>query len=341
MTQQKQPTAADKSHTHTPGTPKGRQIWHDLFLMLCGVVSYIFGWTAFILSQDITSGGLGGLATIIQIATSIPATIPYNLINVGLLVLAFIFVGRKFAVKTFIGVAMLFFAVPIGQALFTPTDTPQGMEIYNNLPDIVTRIIPNVGPLLSADEPFVALVLGSILCGIGLGFVFSANGSTGGTDVVVAIINKYKNISLGKAMIMVDACIISTGALVSHYMGPKYGWDVALGKLAFSVVQIVVVGWMLDFFMNANKQSVQFMIFSLHSQEISDAITQRLHRGCTILHARGGYTGKEAEVVLVVARKNYTVPIYRIVKEIDPNAFVSEATVRGVYGQGFDVLSKK
>lgn len=318
-----------------------KQFIRDMFTIFLGVVIYAFGWTAFILSQDITSGGLAGLTTIIQFATNIPVTYPYYIINGILMVLAFVFVGRKFTFRTLIGVGMIFFVLPFAQALFTPLSTEQGRMVYENLPNFVTNIIPNVGPLLAEDEPFVALVVGAILCGIGMGMVFSANGSTGGTDVVVAIINKYKNISLGNAMIMLDACIVITGAVISHYYGPQYSWTTALGKLAFSVVEIVLVGQMLDYIMNLNKQSVQFLIFSLKHQEISDAITQRLHRGSTILHAQGGYTQKDAKVVLIVARKYQSLSIYRIIKEIDPNAFVSEAVVRGVYGNGFDALDSR
>lgn len=333
-------TASTSSAFPTPRS-SGRQLLHDLFTVFCGVLSYAFGWTAFILSQDITSGGLAGLTTIIQLATNIPVTYPYYIINGLLMVMAFVFVGRKFAFRTLIGVGMIFFVLPVAQALFTPLGTEQGRIVYEKLPHFITEVVPNVGPLLVADEPFVALVLGSILCGIGMGLVFSANGSTGGTDVVVAIINKYKNISLGKAMIMVDACIITSGAIISHYFGPQYSWTEALGKLAFSVVQIVLVGQMLDFLMNMNKQSIQFMIFTPKYEEISEAITKRLHRGCTILHAEGGYSREDAKVILIVAKKNHTVSIYRIIKEIDPNAFVSEATVRGVYGKGFDALATR
>lgn len=317
-----------------------RQILNDIFLIFGGVVVYTFGWTAFVLSQDITSGGLAGITTIIQTATSIPASEPYMYINMALMVLAFIFVSPKFAIRTLIGVGMLFLTIPVGQALFTPMDA-HGIEVYNNLPTFLTNLLPHVGPLLAPDEPFVALVLGSILCGIGLGMVFSANGSTGGTDIIVAIINKYKNISLGRAMILVDACIVITGAVVSHYMGPQYSWAVAMGKLAFSVVEFVIVGLMLDFFMNRNKQSVQFMIFSKKNDEIADAVVKHLDNGCTILHAEGGFSHSQGKVLLLVTKKNATLSVYRLIREIDPDAFVSEAVVKSVYGKGFSTLMAK
>ncbi|WP_242396749.1 YitT family protein [Porphyromonas gingivicanis] len=290
----------------------------------------------FILSQEITSGGLAGITTIIQIATDIPATIPYNIINVGLLVLALVFLGWKFTVHTAIGVGMIFVTFPIGQALFTPADS----EVYAKIWPWLKELVPNVGPLLSAEEPFLALVLGSMLCGLGLGLVFSVNGSTGGTDVIVAIINKYKNISLGRAMIMVDAVIVVSGCLVSHY-AKGMPWGMALGKLAYSFVEIIIVAQTMDFFLNSNKQSIQFFINSLKYEQINDAIINKLNRGCTIIEAQGGYSKNPAKILMVVARKSMRKQLMEIVREIDPKAFVSEGIVHGVYGEGFDTMRRE
>lgn len=332
-------TQTGKTAVLTRPKTKPWSVARELLTILLGVISYTIGWTGFVLSQNITSGGLAGITTIIQIATNIPATIPYYIINIFLLVLALVFLGWRFSVRTVIGVGMLLVTIPIGQALFT--DPIAQADVYNNIWPWLRNLLPNFGPLLVAREPFIALLLGSILCGIGLGFVFSVNGSTGGTDVIVAIINKYKNISLGRAMIMVDATIVITGALVSHYMGPKYEWGEALGKLAFSVVEIVVCAQTMDFFLGSNKQSVQLFINSLRAEEISHAITHQLNRGCTLLHAEGGYSHAPAKVVMVVVRKNMQKPVMDIVRTIDSKAFVSQAVVHGVYGEGFDPIVQK
>ncbi len=308
----------------------------ELLTMFLGVLCYTLGWTAFILAQEITSGGLAGITTVIQIATDIPATIPYNIINVGLLVLALVFLGWKFTIHTAIGVGMIFFTFPVGQALFTSADS----EVYTKIWPWLRELVPNVGPLLSAEEPFLALVLGSMLCGLGLGLVFSVNGSTGGTDVIVAIINKYKNISLGRAMLMVDAVIVVSGCLVSHYV-KGLPWTEALGKLAYSFVEVIIVAQTMDFFLNSNKQSIQFFINSLKYEEINDAIINRLNRGCTIIEAQGGYSKNPAKILMVVMRKNMRKQLMDIVREIDPKAFVSEGIVHGVYGEGFDAMKKE
>lgn len=319
-----------------PRKNKSLGLAKELLTMFLGVVCYTLGWTAFILSQEITSGGLAGITTIIQIATDIPATIPYNIINVGLLVLALVFLGWKFTIHTAIGVGMIFFTFPVGQALFTPADS----DVYTKIWPWLRELVPNVGPLLSAEEPFLALVLGSMLCGLGLGLVFSVNGSTGGTDVIVAIINKYKNISLGRAMIMVDAVIVISGCLVGHYV-KGMPWGVALGKLAYSFVEVIIVAQTMDFFLNSNKQSIQFFINSLKYEQINDAIINKLNRGCTIIEAQGGYSKNPAKILMVVARKSMRKQLMEIVRQIDPKAFVSEGIVHGVYGEGFDTMRRE
>lgn len=324
---------------HYPDPRKSTDFLRDILIIFAGVVLYTFGWTAFILSQDITSGGLAGIVTIVQLATNIPATIPYYILNGGLLILAIFVLGLHFSLKTIIAVGMLFLTIPVGQALFTPM-VGQGLDVYNNLPHFLTEMLPNFGPLLAPDEPFVALIIGASICGAGLGLVFSANGSTGGTDIIVAIVNKYSTLSLGRAMIFMDAIIVTTGAVVSHFFGPQYSWGTALGKLAFSFIEITIVGQMLDYIMNANKQSVQLLIVSTKYEQISEAVTQSLGYGCTILHGEGGYSHQPTHVVLVTIRKNMRGSLYQVINAVDPNAFISESTVHGVYGQGFDSLEK-
>lgn len=314
---------------------KRAQAWyfvHDFFFIILGVCLYVIGWTGFILSQEITTGGLAGITTIIQIATQIPANIPYNIINVGLLVISIIFLGWRYSVKTLIGVILMGIAIPIGQALFGDPDT----AVYHNLNSWLTDTIPNVGPLLKGER-FMAVIIGGILCGSGLFLVFHVNGSTGGTDVIVSIFNKYTTLSLGRAMILIDATIVTVSYFVNVYM---VGKDPQLGMelLTFSIVEVVFCSMTLDYWTNSNKHSIQLFIFSKKYKEINDAIISRLHRGCTLVHAEGGYSQEETRILMVVTRKAHLQSINRIIKEIDPDAFVSEGTVHGVYGRGFDIL---
>lgn len=295
-----------------------RYFFRDFVTIFIGCALYVFGWAGFILSQRITTGGLAGISTIFTIITGIDASIPYNSINILLLIIALVFLDKRFFFKTLIGIGILTFLVPIGTHIFADPINPH--------------------PLLSS-QPAMALVIGSIFCGLGLGIVFSANGSTGGTDVIVALVNKYKNLSLGRVMMMVDGLIVSFSYFANVYFAKNpLPSAQAIDLLVYSVVEVILVSATLDWYINSNKQSVQFFIFSLKYQEINDAITKRLHRGCTILDAHGGFSGQPGKVLLVVARKRQMVPVYRIIQEIDPTAFVSEGSVRGVYGEGFEKM---
>ncbi len=314
-------------------TSQVKSVLRDLLAMLMGVILYSVGWTGFILSQGVTTGGLAGITSIIQFATNIPVYIPYNIINVGLVIVSIIFLGWKFSLKTFIGVSMLFVFIPVGQALFGDPAS----AVYQNLASWLTSLIPNVGPLFTTDQSLLAVAFGGIFCGGGLFMVFNVNGSTGGTDVIVALFNKYKNISLGRALIMTDAVIIGASFLVNIYFRDM-AVQPAVESLALSAVEIIFCSVTLDFLTNSNKQSVQLFIFSKEYKKISDAIIVRLNKGTTLIHAEGGYSGNSSKILMLVVRKNMLQNVNRIVREIDPDAFVSQGTVHGVYGQGFDTL---
>ncbi|MDR0845718.1 MAG: YitT family protein, partial [Tannerella sp.] len=167
-----------------------------------------------------------------------------------------------------------------------------------------------------------------LICGAGLGIIFSSNGSTGGTDIVGAIVNKYRNISIGRALLLCDFVIIGSSYFVFH--------DVQ--KIVFGFVEMVVNNYVLDQIINANRQSVQFLIFSNKYAEIMEHIMTDLGRGCTLLDAEGGYSKLPIKVIILLAKNRESVTIFRLVKSIDQHAFISQSSVRGVYGEGFDPI---
>ena len=176
------------------------------------------------------------------------------------------------------------------------------------------------------------------MCGLGLGMIFSVNGSSGGTDVVVALISKYRNMSFGRIFIVVDGSIVLFSYIANVYLADiKIDALAAFDKLVMSFIEVVLLAMTMDWYTNNNRQSMQFMIFSSKYKEI---IISRLRRGCTVLEATGGYTGQSQKVLLVVVRKQYSVAISRIIEEIDPKAFVSQGAVKGVYGEGFESIKK-
>lgn len=299
--------------------------WKDILIVFLGICVYMFGFCTFIYPQRITTGGLAGISNLITLATGIGISIPYNTINIILLVIAFIFLDKTFFVKTLIGIGILVFVMPYASTWAVPNPALESSWTLKVL----------------ADSPPLALTLGAMLTGLGLGLVFSVNGSTGGTDVIVALVNKYKNISLGRIFIVLDGSIVILSYFINVYFAKNtIPQDHALNLLVYSILDVLITSITLDWYVNTNLQSVQFMIFSERYQEINDAITKKLKRGCTILDGAGGYTGKPVKVLLVVVRKRRSVGIGRLISEIDPKAFVSQCTVSGVYGEGFENVKK-
>ncbi len=299
--------------------------WKDVMTVVFGLVLYIITFSLFIYPQRITTGGLTGLCNIITILTGLPIDIPYNVINISLLVVTFLVLDKNFLLKTLISVSILAIMMPIATRWAVPD--PEAADAWKMV--------------VLADQPVVALIIGSLLIGLGLGFVFSVNGCTGGTDVIVAIISKYKNLSFGRIFMMVDGSIVIFSFFANAYLAKNtIPLDKAFELLIYSIIQVMMVSMALDWYIRSNKQSVQFMIFSPKYKEINEAIIKKLNRGCTIINGSGGYTGEERKILMVVARRRNTTMISKVVQEIDPNAFMSQAEVRGVYGQGFESIQK-
>ena len=274
-------------------------------MILLGTLMYGFGFNAFILSNEIVTGGVSGICALIFFASNgvIPVSVSYFVINVVLLLVALKILGLKFLIKTIFGVLSLSASLSFFEWLLQ-------------------------GKTLLPDEPFMSILIGAFLCGAGLGLVFSVGGSTGGTDIIGAVVNKYKNISIGRILLFCDFIIISSSFVLFH--------DVE--KIVFGFVEMFVSNNVLDMVLNGNRQSVQFLIFSQKYDEITDAIITKIGRGCTILDGVGGYSKKPVKVVVLLAKKSESNAIFRLVKRIDHQAFISQSIVRGVYGEGFDQI---
>lgn len=273
----------------------------DYLIIIVGTLLYGFSFNAFILSNEIVTGGVSGICAIIFFATSIPVSISYFVINAILLVIAFKILGFKFLIKTIVGVISLSLSLSLFEFLLA-------------------------GHHILEGEPFMAILIGGGLCGLGLGFIFSVNGSTGGTDIIAAIVNKYKDVSIGTALLACDFIII----------GSSYFLFQNIEKIVFGFVEMGVSNYILDMVINSNRQSVQFLIFSQKYEEIAERIITDMERGCTFLDGQGGYSKKPMKVIVLLAKKSESLTIFRLVKDVDPNAFVSQSKVRGVYGEGFD-----
>ena len=297
----------------------------DYLFITLGLLLYTIGWTVFLLPYEIVTGGVTGISAIIFYATNangngIHINYSYFIINALLLVLALKILGWKFLVKTIYAIIALSLMLGVAQDVMTNDD---GTMIH-----------------ILCDENFMSLIIGCCFTGTSLAVVFLHNGSTGGTDIVAAVVNKYRNISLGTTLIFVDLFIIGSSFPIFIY-ARDFTVTQALYKIVFGLCTMVVENFVLDYVMNSRRESVQFLIFSKKYQEIANAIGTQMNHGVTILDGHGWYTGQEMKVLCILARKRESVSIFRLIKTIDPNAFVSQSSVIGVYGEGFDEMNVK
>ena len=287
-----------------------RQTWtnvREYILIAFGLFLYAGAWKAFLLPHQITGGGVTGIGALTYYAIGIPISVTYFSINAILLLFAIKSVGIKFSLRTIYGVAVL--------TLF-----------FSILPQAVP------GTFVGKDDNFMACIIGGLLSGVGIGLVFLSNGSSGGTDIIAKVVNKYRNITLGRILLYCDVLIISS----SYFL--KIG---SIERIVYGLTALTVTTLAVDMVINGVRQSVQFFIFSKEYEEIATRINIEVHRGVTILDGMGWYSKEPVKVITVIARKNESIKIFRIVKEIDPNAFISQSSAIGVYGEGFDVIKGK
>ena len=288
----------------------------DYFFITLGIMLYTISFTVFLMPYQIVAGGVTGLSAIIYYATGFHVQNTYIIINLSLLVVALTVLGFKFLFKTIYAIFLLYFLMIVAQDIIPKQ--PNGMPIK----------------LLGEGQDFMSMIIGCVITGVALSTVFLHNGSTGGTDIIAASVNKYHNVSLGTVLIAVDFCIIG-----SCMFFPQFGSYLERAhKVMFGLCVMTLENFSLDYIMNARRESVQFMIFSRKYQEIANAIGIETGHGVTILDGHGWYTGQEVKVLCILAKKRESTDIFRLIKLIDPNAFVSQSSVVGVYGEGFDEM---
>ncbi len=284
----------------------------DYIFITFGLFLYSLGWAAFLLPYQITTGGTTGIGAIIYYSTGFPLQYSYFLINAVLMAFAFKILGPRFSIKTCYAIFMMTFLLGFLQKVVNGAD--------------------GIPPLLVGEgQDFMACLIGATMCGIGLGVVFNCNGSTGGTDIIAAIVNKYRDITLGRMIMICDVVIILSCYFIFH------DWK----RVIFGFVTLFVIGFVLDYIVNSARQSVQFFIYSKEYEKIAQRIINETKRGVTILDGTGGYSKKPVKVLVVLAYKRQSVEIFRLVKDIDPDAFISQSSVIGVYGEGFDKIKVK
>ena len=296
----------------------------EYFLITLGILCYVLGWAIFLVPNNLIGGGVTGLASIVQYATggAVKMGYTYFIINAGLLIAALFVIGKNFGVKSVYAIVLASIGLNVFQGII-PQSFIQSMALDN-------------GKLMST-------IMGGIMVGVGIGMSLSQGGSTGGTDIIALMINKYRNISLGRLILFIDVVIILSSLLVPSYTadGQLVPFVQKLTTVVYGLILIAVCTSVLDMYMAGSKQSVQLFVFSKKYKELADAITRNLHRGVTVLEGQGWYTKTDAHVLMVLSRKTDLSLLLRYIKTIDPDAFLSITSVSGVYGKGFDKIKEK
>jgi uncharacterized membrane-anchored protein YitT (DUF2179 family) len=273
----------------------------DYIIITFGLSLFATGWLVFLIPAQITGGGISGVGAVIYFATGIPVSITYLSINFLLVLVAVKIMGANFGVKTIYSILML---------------------------SLLFAFFQNIVKKPLVDDMFLSAVLGGMAGGIGLGVVFSRGGSTGGTDIFAMIINKYRNISPGRIILYCDVIIIASSYFI--FRSPA--------KLVYGYVSMWVVAYSLDSFLSGANKSAQMFIISKNYEKIADFINKEAIRGVTILDGTGWYSQENSKIIMSVVRKKETSQIFRKIKELDPEAFITMGSVMGVYGKGFDKL---
>lgn len=284
--------------------------------MSLGMFIYSFGWLACIMPANTLGGGAAGLSLLIYHLTAIlPIGVLTLIINGILLLFGGMIVGWNFGMKTIFCIVMLSVSMTVLQPILGDITSP-GETLF---------------ALNPVSDRILLVILGGIIAGIGISICFRQGGSTGGTDIIAMIINKYKTISYGRIVMTVDSMII----LSSLFVG-----GMGVDSVIYGFVVTAVVGYTVDVIQAGNQQSSQIFVFTRRYEAMADDIISSTRHSATILDAMGWYSKEGIKVVVIVCRKRETSKMLKLVRNIDPDAFISVGSVMGVYGKGFEALNK-
>lgn len=279
-------------------------VFMDYILMTVGSLIFCMAWTSFLIPNGLASGGLTGLCTIVQYGTGIPVGWTYPVLNVLLLIMGFLSLGKGFGFKTI-------YVIALTSVLF---------EVLPMFPVLEVTDFP--------DRLLVALV-GAAMESVGIGLVMLRGGSTGGTDIIAMMVNKYWPVSIGRVYLLTDIFIITSLLVV-----PGKG----IVDMIYAYVVMFGFSFGIDFVLLGNKSSVQILVFSSKYAEIADHIIKNVGRGVTALQSVGWYSQSEGKVLLVISRKNQMNEVINEIKGIDERAFISVSSAHSVYGEGFEEI---
>lgn len=284
---------------------------YDIVIMTIGVFVFTIAWEAFMNPNGMSAGGLMGLCTVIEFATAgvIKAYTSYIVINAVLILLAMLAFGIGFGFKTI-------YVILLSTVMLWVVD---GWDWIHAVPGNFTYI----------PEKILIPVIAGVLEAIGVGLTLRRGGSTGGTDIIALIVNKYWPVSLSRMFLITDLFIITSILFVP---GKTFA------DMTYGYVMMVTFAFMIDYVVVGDKGTIQLMVFSKKYKEIADYIISKLNRGVTVLKAQGWFTKQEKDVLLILLRRNELQNLTKAIKDLDDKAFMSVSQVGGVYGEGFEEI---
>jgi len=278
---------------------KTKSLIKDYLSISFGMTIYVFSWVLFLIPAQVTGGGISGLSVVIFYITGFPIAFSYFIINLFLIFIAIKYLGINFGIKTIYCILLTTILFWVTPGMFTD-------------------------PIIK--DTFLATLLGPMMGGFGIGLILSRGGSSGGTDIIAMLINKNRNIGPGRIIMYCDILIIASSFLAFH--SPE--------KLVYGYITMIAEAYTIDTFLSGFRASAQLFIFSKKCDDIATFINKSPGRGVTILNGTGWYTKKDVKIIMTVVRKRESSIIFRKIKELDPNAFISMGSVMGVFGEGFD-----
>lgn len=276
------------------------KIVKEYTVMAIALAVYVFGWTAFLIPNQIPGGGVTGMSSIINYAFGIPISYSYFVLNILLLVVGTWILGRGFGIKTI-------FCVLVSTIYF--------------------EFFPMIPWVSDIEDSLINAIIGGVFSGIGISLVFTQGGSTGGIDIIALVINKYKEVSPGIIYMISDGIIISSILLLP---------DKSLQDIVYGYVETVAFSYTVDYVLTGSKQSIQMLIITNKYEELADKLCFKMNKGVTAINSIGWYKKTDSMIIMVVTRKNQMHEVMATVKEVDNRAFLTVSTVMGVYGEGFD-----
>ena len=274
-------------------------------VMAFALALYVFSWTAFLIPNQITAGGVTGLSTILNYAFGLPVSLTYLVLNVVLLVAGTIIMGKGFGFKTI-------FCVLVSTVYF--------------------EFFPYIPWVSNIEDNLINSIIGGAMSGVGISLVFTQGGSTGGIDIIALVLNKFMEVQPGRVFMIADFLIISSILLLP---------DKSIQDVVYGYVVTVAFSYTIDQMLTGSKQSVQMLIITGKYQEVADKLCFEMDKGVTAINSLGWYKKSQSMIIMVVTRKDNMHEVMAAVKETDPKAFLTVSTVMGVYGEGFEQVKAK